>query len=183
MSHKQYENWILDDTQLSGEERELLDAHLAACEDCRKLKNGWQNSLKLICSTDQHIPVEGFTARWQSRLRHDQKRRAIIRTRVILFSSMLFILISLAAYILLSGSLARFLANLITFSTQTILLLTRGISELTTVFNEIPSVLRWSAGIFLVGTANIFVILLAMLLWKARKNHKEWQGNQVYAKE
>jgi predicted anti-sigma-YlaC factor YlaD len=183
MNHKQYEKWILDDSHLNKGERKLLDTHLATCADCRKLKNGWQNSLQVIRSTEQHIPTPGFTARWQIKLQQDQKRRMIVRRRVIVFSSLLFVLISMAAYIILSGSFSAFLANLITLSTQIILFLTKGLSDLTLFINEVPSVVRWSVGIFLVGVANMFVILLVMLLWKARKNHREWQGAQVYAEE
>jgi len=183
MSHKQYEKWILDDSPLSMEERKLLDTHLAACADCRKLKNGWQNSLQVIHATEQHIPTPGFTARWQFKLQQDQKRRKIVRGRVILFSSLLFVLLSMTAYIILSGSFSSFLATMITLSTQVILFLTKGLLNISIFINEVPSVVRWAMGIFLIGVANMFVILLTMLIWKARKNHREWQGAQVYAEE
>jgi predicted anti-sigma-YlaC factor YlaD len=183
MSHKQYEKWILDDSPLSMEERKLLDTHLAGCADCRKLKNGWQNSLQIIHATEQHIPAPGFSARWQFKLEQDRKRRKIVKGRMILFSSLLFVLLSMIAYIILSGSFTAFLANLITFSTQVILFITRGISNLTLFINEVPSIVRLSISIFMIGVANMFVILLSYLIWKARKNHREWQGAQVYAEE
>ena len=183
MSHKQYEKWILDDSPLSKGERKLLDTHLAVCVDCQKLRNGWQNSLQVIHATEQHIPTPGFTARWQIKLQQDQKRRRIVRGRVILFNSLLFVLLSLTAYIIFSGSFSSFLANMITLSTQAILFITRGLSNLTLFINEIPSIVRWSISIFMIGVANMFVILLSYLIWKARKNHREWQGAQVYAEE
>lgn len=181
MNHKQYEKWILNDSPLNKEDKELLNAHLAVCENCRKLKNGWQNSLQLIHSSEQHKPAPGFSTRWQIKLQQEQRRRRIVRNRIILFSSALFVLFSLTAYVILSGSFSSFLANLITISTQIILLITRGISELTVLFNGIPSIVRWSFVIFMMGVANMFIILLGYLLWKARRNHKEIQGAQIYA--
>ena len=181
MSHKQYEKWILSDSPLNEKERKLLDAHLAVCENCRKLNQGWQNSLQLIQSSEQHKPAPGFASRWQIKIQQEQKRNRIVKNRIILFSSTLFILFTLAAYIVLSGSFSAFLANLITISTQVILFITRGISQLTFIFNEIPSILRWSIGIFMAGVANMFIILLSYLVWKARRNYKEAQGAHIYA--
>ena len=181
MNHKQYEKWILDGTPLNKEEKKILETHLAVCEDCRKLKKGWQNSLQLIHSSEQHKPNSGFTARWQIKFQQDQRRRKIVRNRLILFSSALFILFSLVGYIILSGSFSSFMANIITITTQGILLFTRGLSELTIIFNGIPSIVRWSILIFLTGVANMFIILLCYLIWKARKNYKETQGVQIHA--
>jgi len=183
MSHKQYEKWILNDSPLSEEERKLLDAHLVVCENCRKLKKGWQNSLQLMQSSEQHKPAPGFTSRWQIKIQQEHRRKRIVRNRIILFSSVLFMLFASAAYIVLSGSLSAFLANLITISAQVILFITRGLSELTLFFNEIPSILRWSIGIFMMGVANMFIILLSYLIWKARRNHKEVQGAHIYAQD
>lgn len=183
MSHKQFEKRILDDSPLSEGERKVLVAHLESCEQCRKLKTGWENSLQLMHSTQPVQPAAGFTARWQIKLQQEQRRKRIVRMRVIVMSSIFLLLIFLFAYVLLSGSLNEFLANVITFSTQALLVMTRGISTITTFIDEIPALLRWSLGVFLVGIANMFVILLAFILWKARQNQKEWQRAEIYAEK
>lgn len=183
MNHKQYEKWILDDSPLSAEESELLKNHLASCSVCQKLNEGWQKSLQGIHSADQHVPTAGFTARWQVKLQQEQRKRTIVRRRIIVFSSLFFLLLSLIAYILLSGSFTSFLANLITLTTQIILFITKGLSELTMLINGVPSIVQWSLGIFMIGVANMFIILLIYIIWKARKNHREQQEAPAYAEE
>jgi predicted anti-sigma-YlaC factor YlaD len=183
MSHKQFEKWILDDSPLSEEKRKDLVAHLKTCEECRQLKNGRENSLQWMHSAQNIQPAAGFTARWQTKLQQEQRRKSIIRRRVILMSSIFVLLSALFAYVLLSGSLNQFLANTITFSTQALLFMTKGISNITSFIAEIPALLRWSLGLFLVGIANMFVILLAVILWQARQNHKAWQGAEGYAEK
>ncbi len=183
MNHKQFEMWILNDSQLNEEQKLTLDAHLLACEHCRKLKHGWENSLNQITANDFIAPAAGFSDRWQNKLRLEKKRRSIIRRRAIFSSSILIVLVTLLIYIVLSGSLGEFLANLITSATHILLFLTHGVANLSHFFQEIPSLVRWSAGIFMVGVANIFVILLAIILWKAKKNQEEWQGVHEYGEE
>jgi len=183
MSHKQFEKWILDDSPLSEEERNILVAHLESCEECRHLKNGWENSLHMMHSAQKIRPAAGFTTRWQMKLQQEQHRKAIVRRRIILMSSVIALLLSLFAYVLLSGSLNEFLANAITFSTQALLFMTKGISDITSFIDEVPVLLRWSLGIFLVGIANMFVILLGIILWQAKQNQKEWQKAEIYAQE
>ncbi|HAF61825.1 MAG TPA: hypothetical protein DCK95_05820 [Anaerolineaceae bacterium] len=183
MNHKQFERWILDDSPLNEEQQQILDAHLLTCEHCQKLNHGWKNSLKAITASPYIAPAAGFSDRWQSKLRFEKKRRSIVRMRVILFSSILLVLVSLLTYIVLSGSLGEFLANLITSSTHILLFLTHGIANLSNFIQEIPSLVRWSAGIFLVGVANIFVILLVVILWKAKKNQEEWQEVRDYGEK
>ena len=183
MNHKQFEMWILNDSQLNEGQKQSLDAHLLTCEHCRKLQHGWENSLNQIKTSNFIIPAAGFSDRWQSKLRFEKKRRSIIRRRAIFSSSVFLILISLLTYIVLSGSLSEFLANLITTSTHLLLFLTNGMSTLSNLFQEIPSLVRWSAGIFLVGVANIFVMLLAVILWKAKKNQEAWQEVGDHAKK
>ena len=183
MNHKQFEKWVLDDAQLNDTEKRMLEAHLAICKDCQKLKSGWENNLKSMCAANDYHPAEGFTARWQKKIRFEQKRRRIIRMRLIMFSGIMLILVFLFAYILLSGSFSHFLANWITFTTQVVVFLTEGLTDLTSFFDSIPVLFRVSAGIFLVSVANIFFLLLAGILWKAKKNREEMQGNQQYAQK
>jgi hypothetical protein len=183
MNHKQFEKWILNDSHLSEEQKQALDAHLLTCENCRKLQHGWENSLTQIRTSNFIAPAAGFSERWQNKLQLEKKKQSIVRRRIILFCGILLTLVSLFAYIVLSGSLGEFLANLITLGTHLLLFFTQGITNLSSFYQGIPSLVRWSAGIFLVGIANIFVILLAVILWKARKNQKEWQEVQDYGEE
>lgn len=183
MNHKQFELWILNDSQLNEEQKRALDAHLLTCENCRKLQHGWENSLTHIRTSNFAAPAAGFSDRWQNKLRLEKKKQSIVRRRIILFSGILLALVSLLTYIVISGSFGKFLANLITLGTHLLLFFTQGITNLSSFFQGIPSLVRWSAGIFLVGIANIFVILLAVILWKARKNQKEWQEVRNYGEE
>ena len=183
MNHKQFETWILNDSQLNEEQKQALDAHLLACENCRKLQHGWENSLTQIRTSNFVAPAAGFSDRWQKKLQLEKKKRSIVRRRIILFSGILLTLVSLLTYVVISGSLGEFLANLITSGTHILLFFTNGVTYLSNFLQGIPSLVRWSAGIFMVGIANIFVILLIIILWKAKKNQREWQEVRNYGEE
>ena len=103
MSHKQFEMWILNDSQLNEEQKQALDAHLLACEHCRKLQHGWENSLTQIRTSNVVAPAAGFSDRWQNKLRLEKKKQSIVRKRIILFSGILVALVSLLTYIVISG--------------------------------------------------------------------------------
>lgn len=183
MNHKQFESWILDDPTLSAEEQAQLDAHLATCEDCRTLKNGWENSMKALQCVEMQKPILGFAERFEKKMAFEHRKRAIVRRRLIIIISAFALLTALTAYIFISGSLQTLLANAITFGTQILLAFTKGLSDITYFIRGIPTVIRWSAGFFLVSVANMFVALLGLIVWKARKNRQEMQKVHVHVEK
>ena len=104
MNHQPFEDWLLNNTPISSEQKRDLDSHLRTCSYCTALveTDRFLHSVKMVS------PANGFSVRFQVRL---AAQRAVDRRRKAL-GSILFIImgLSLMAWI---GSpiLATFLAS------------------------------------------------------------------------
>jgi hypothetical protein len=63
MNHRPFEDWLLNERQLSPVERQDLDAHLRACKQCSALA---ETGVELR-SVRKVSPAPGFTMRFQQR--------------------------------------------------------------------------------------------------------------------
>jgi len=68
MNHQPYETWILDDVELTGEQRHQMDTHLKECSDCRRLADGWHSAVKVIRTSPEGTLKAGFTRRFMDSL-------------------------------------------------------------------------------------------------------------------
>lgn len=75
MNHQPYETWILDEVELTGDERHQMDTHLKECSDCRRLADGWQNASKVIRTFTEVTPKVGFSRRFMDSLPERKVRR------------------------------------------------------------------------------------------------------------
>ena len=67
-SHEYYEELILKDGDLSGEERKNLKAHLEECEKCQKLEEQWKSCLNLLSKAPMVEPKADITGKWEQTL-------------------------------------------------------------------------------------------------------------------
>lgn len=67
-SHEYYEELILKDGDLSGEERKNLKAHLEECEKCQKLEEQWKSCLNLLSKAPMVKPKADITGKWEQTL-------------------------------------------------------------------------------------------------------------------
>lgn len=95
MNHQTFEYLILKDEPLLLEEAEQLKQHLAQCESCSQLSNGWKAVEWQLDHPVLAAPAEGFANRWMSRL--EVERRQSHRRQ-----NTIFITLSLVAVVLLS---------------------------------------------------------------------------------
>lgn len=76
MKHQPFEEWLLNETSLTPEQRRELDAHLRACAYCAALLE----TGAVLRSARMASPVEGFTDRFRRRLAErklaDRRRKA-----------------------------------------------------------------------------------------------------------
>ncbi len=75
MNHQPYETWILDDVELTGDQRHQMDMHLKDCSECRRLADGWHSAVKVIQTSPEVTLKAGFTRRFMDSLPERKVRR------------------------------------------------------------------------------------------------------------
>ena len=80
MEHQPFKAWILDDENLSDEEKVQLSEHLAVCPECEQLSENLNAALQAIRVAPEMAAPAGFTQRWSASLaarkREEEKRQA-----------------------------------------------------------------------------------------------------------
>ncbi len=68
MDHQPFRNWLVSDEQLTAEQKQSLQEHLATCESCSQIKSSWKELDLHFQNSVEVSPAAGFTQRFQSRL-------------------------------------------------------------------------------------------------------------------
>ena len=104
MKHQPFEEWLLNETPLTHEQKRELDLHVRSCAYCSALVETGMvlRSVKMVA------PADGFTARFQERL--VERKLANHRRRI--WGAVLFLIGGLSFLIWLAGpSLFAFLSS------------------------------------------------------------------------
>jgi len=72
MNHQPFEEWLVADEPLTGEQALELREHLLNCPRCCELEANWAGVQKLFQVSEQIAPAPGFATRWQSRQQAQQ---------------------------------------------------------------------------------------------------------------
>jgi hypothetical protein len=86
MNHQPYENMLLDDRQLTPDEKEKLAQHLEVCPQCTRLEQSLRALDHEFKGTEILAPAVGFSSRWQASLPAWRKQHEREQTRIILIS-------------------------------------------------------------------------------------------------
>ncbi len=81
MNHQPFETWLFAEEQLTTEEEQILQEHLAVCDQCQELSSAWSDIEKLIAESPPAEPVPGFVNRWQARLDADRQVETLMKQR------------------------------------------------------------------------------------------------------
>lgn len=82
-THGICERWILDQTELQGEEKELLASHLAECTECSRLQRNVAESTQFLQKARTIKPAAGFTNRWKSmKAQREAEQEQLSRIRI-----------------------------------------------------------------------------------------------------
>jgi anti-sigma factor RsiW len=84
MTHRPFDDWLFEPQELSPEEDQALQDHLAVCPDCRALAGAWQSIAGGLMAAEPADPQPGFVTRWQARLAQAKARRKQRRSWVVL---------------------------------------------------------------------------------------------------
>ena len=88
MNHRPFEDWLLEDQPLTGEQERELQAHLRVCTSCAAIA---ESNLALH-STRMVSPAKGFVSRFET---HLTEHRKAMRVRQII-GALIFVLAGLA---------------------------------------------------------------------------------------
>jgi len=75
MKHQQFENWIIEETDLTQEEHRELQAHLNQCSQCLALYQTIHQIAHLFKTTPEPIPEPDFSGRWLVRVERAERRK------------------------------------------------------------------------------------------------------------
>lgn len=168
MKHLPYENWILDEPGLKPEEINTLSHHLAACNQCRQLKRGWEASKVLLTKANLAIPAPGFSARWQNTVIQKCKTEKVRRYRLTMFGLLFLAFLTSVTYIVASGSFMQMMANFINSIIQSVIVVTHSLSNLGLWINRMPTAVPLAAGFLFFGLINSFLMSAVFFIWNLR---------------
>lgn len=85
MEHQPFENWIIDELELTPEQTQALAAHTKECSHCRTLQTSWAEIRAQIDAASEAIPAPGFSKRFQKNLEERRLRQQLQIRRLFLF--------------------------------------------------------------------------------------------------
>lgn len=85
MNHMPFENWLIDDSNLSIEQKMLLQDHLRDCRACSELKESWFHVNQVLKTRRMATPDGNFVKRWNTYKleRHAEAHRRVNRLLLI----------------------------------------------------------------------------------------------------
>jgi hypothetical protein len=132
MKHQPYENWILEDIELTDEQFNTLEAHLETCTECQELQQSLDAAITFLKEAPAVKPAPGFTSRGVNSL---EERKALQQSLLV---RRMFLFLA-AAMVAILGMLLGF--SLLTTSPVTILVTgIRAAAELFTSFLQVKTV-------------------------------------------
>jgi hypothetical protein len=179
MKHLPYENWILDEPNLSTDEAKALSKHLVSCKQCSQIKSGWEASKVLLTKANFITPVSGFTARWQNTLIRKCSNEKVRRYRITMFGLTLLAFSASLIYMVVSGSFLQLLANFFNSIIVTIIAVANGLATIGFWANNLPVVIPLAVGFVFFGLINAFLMSAVFTIWNLKKVKVEVHENSI----
>ena len=179
MNHKQFENWILDEPELSQDQKKELKMHLASCAVCRQLDTGWQASKVLLKQAAPKAPQPGFKDRWLAFADKKKQMAKVRRYRLTLFTLLLAAFTASLTYLIGSGYFMHSLADIFNSISTLVIAMTNGLSTLGSWLYKVPIALPLTIGFIFFGLVNAFVMVGVFTLWNLQK--RKFQANEIQA--
>ncbi len=169
MNHQPYENWILDEIQLTPQEEDSLNQHLKECQGCYQLSNSWNKVRAQIKSTPVKPAPAGFVRRWNEQLatrQKDQERRQARTLFISLASGAGAIMIALAVILLPDFSFISLMVGFL----SAIVRVFSGIESLWSVLRSIvttaPTITLVVSGLLLAGWISLAAFAWGISIWR-----------------
>jgi hypothetical protein len=169
MSHQPYETWILDQQNLSGDDRRALLSHLDDCPQCLRLQRRWQMVHQELTYPRMVTPAPGFTQRWQTGLaerKAREQRKQAWKIAGMLFTAALVVLLLMTAYTLATSSLTDWLVGLVGIVSSTSGLLNLGIHFIQNWLSSTPLAVNLVLWIYLTVSIALLTFVWVLVLWR-----------------
>ncbi len=169
MRHQPFETWIVDEPELTPEQRASLQTHLLTCEQCRQFHNSWAGVRSQITAMPPVAPSPGFSHRWTSSLVERRRQRQKLQERrllLFLVSGALASLVMLFIYLFTTTTPAGLVIEL--FETVTYLLVAWNHTEqaILPVIETVPPVIPVALWILLTSGVALLSVVWAVAIWR-----------------
>ena len=180
MNHQPYENWILDDIQITAEEQDSLNQHLKECPECYQLSRSWKKVHSQIKATPVKSAPAGFMHRWKADFvarQKEQERRQARTLLISLGSGAGAVIIALAVILLPDFSLISLTVGFLT----TLVKLFSGLESLWSVAQNLiasaPKSVLIISGLLTAGWISLAIFAWGVSIWrittKGAKSHEQ----------
>jgi predicted anti-sigma-YlaC factor YlaD len=169
MVHQPFEQWIVEQTPLTGEQDQLLQGHLQECSQCRELQSSLLTVDELLMQAPMAAPAAGFTRRWQASLaerRALQQRRQVRKFFLILLGAGLLTFGLLGLYVALTSSPVELVARLLENATRVLINLDQLESFVTAIFRTLPPYLSVGIWVLMASGLCLFTMIWIGALWR-----------------
>ncbi len=178
MKHKQYKQWILDETPLNSQQKKELNNHMRSCHSCRALHAGWSASKKMITRATLHSPAPGFSSRWQQTVIKKKQIEKVRRYRLSMLALVLLAFAGTVAYLVLSGSVMQYFANGLAMISDLIIKTTSGLSSIGYWLRGVPIAVPITIGFVFFGFLSSFFLVGIFFLWNMKQ--RKLQTNEIH---
>lgn len=179
MNHKQFENWILDEPELSQSQKKELKKHLTECSVCNQLETGWQASKVLLKQAAPKAPQPGFKNRWLALAEKKSQMAKVRRYRLTLFTLLVAAFAASLTFMIGSGYFMHTLADIFNSVSTIIIAMTNGLSTLGSWLYRVPIAIPLTIGFVFFGLLNAFIMVSVFTLWNLRQ--RKLQTNEIQA--
>jgi hypothetical protein len=169
MSHQPYETWILDQPDLTLQDRRELQDHLDACRQCDRLQSRWQMVRQELTTRRMAVPAPGFTQRWRTSLverKAREQRKQAWKTAGLLLGTALVVLLVAAVYTLATSSPTDVLLALISIVSSTSGFLNLGIHFVQNWLSSTPLAVNLVLWIYLTVCICLLTFVWVLVLWR-----------------
>lgn len=178
MTHKPFENWILDDTPLSKAETILLKNHLKSCQHCSQLQSSWMLSKTRFLNTQRHAPLQGFTQRWQTFQFH---RRELERARLVrrnLFFLVAVMVLASIIYMIQKKLLAAWIVSALSMITSLFFNISKVLAGFNFEMTQSPF-LFYGVTLLVFGATIAALGVLVFFIWNLLNKREQEKAHEV----
>mgnify|MGYP000879556234 CR=1 FL=1 len=169
MNHQPFENWILDEYDLTPDDRRKLSEHLEVCPKCMKLEKGWRSARHEVKSMPAINAPADFGKRWQMTLAEKRQKQAQQQTKILLIcliSSALAIIITLGVFLLPHTSWITVAVSIVTSLVQFFSTISQLWILMTSIVKSAPTSFLVSLGLLLSFTISLITVFWGISFYR-----------------
>ncbi|MCJ7623047.1 MAG: hypothetical protein MUO76_06065 [Anaerolineaceae bacterium] len=172
MCHQPFETWILDEKDITDDERIMLQSHLDECGQCSKLQQSWLSARSKMELSQMLSPEPGFTSRWQDNLTkklQEQQMRQVFKLRrffLYLGTANVLTMILLVSFIMISGSPVNWLVSTLNQLLELTVWLGQTQHFVVSLIQALPPIFPITFWILLTSGVSTLALIWVVSIWK-----------------